>query len=324
MFLHLLISLAMAAPASWLVKAPSANPHEFFVFAQNSADGKISQTLTACEQNGKITQLLKKAQFNFLNGSLDTARDEFSQISEMKWSCDWKEDERQIVVFSFFRLAQLSQVPSEQMNWLSEAIAFDDTVTPDVSVFPPPLVDLYRKTKEQMPRRQMLLPDSTKKFSSLLRNGKPVSLNALAFETYSMRARFTLVSDTYRPETVVLTPDEFQQYQIEPKALVDGTCDKFTVAEELKGISSYKVFFGPECVKEGVTTDSPAVAAAAAGLTPDLANQAPIGPRKKTWFERNLLWVGVAVVSSVAVAQMVKNNQGHDTYVRPNTTLTER
>lgn len=322
MFLYALISLSMAAtPSTWLVKAPKANPHEFFVFAQNSTDTKVSQAFTTCDQKSKINQLIKEAQFHFLNGSLDASKNKFSEIVEMKWSCDWKEDERKIIAFSLFRLSQLSSLPSEQMNFLTEAINFDDEVKPDPDVFPPPVVSLYRKTLEQMATQQMWLPDFSKKFSGLLRNGKFISLNAMAVKTYPMRARLTLISDTYVPETLVVTPEEFQKYQMDPRALVDGDCENFSVAEELKAMS-YKVFFGPDCIKES-SVSTPQHTASTAGFTPDLASTAPIGPRKKSWLERNLLWVGVTVVSSIAIAQMVKNNQERETVVRPTNTLSQ-
>lgn len=329
LIVSLLVSSSMAStPTTWLVKAPQANPHEFFVFAQNSADGKISQALTYCDKTSMVNQLLKEAQFNFLNGSLDAAKKKFTEISENKWSCDWKTDERKIITFSFFRMAQLSNSPSEQMGFLTEAISFDDEVTPDVSVFPPPIIEMYRKTKAQMARKQMMLPDTSKKFSGLFRNGKFISLNALAINTYPMRARLTLVSDTYRPETRVITPDEFQNSQLDPRPLVDGTCENFSVSEDLQVISSYKVFFGPDCIKankDSSTLNTSAVAhnAAASGFSPDLSNSTPASTRKKSWVERNLLWVGITVVSGIAIAHMVKQNQQSETVVRPTNTLSE-
>jgi hypothetical protein len=322
MFLPLLISLSMAASGGpWLVKAPQANPHEFFVFTQNTAESKVSQALTACEQSGKVTQLLKEAQFNFLNGSLGSAKEGFEKINDMKWSCDWKEDERKIITFAMFRLAQLSDNPAEQMNFLSDAIGFDDDIKPDASVFPPPLISLYNKTKQQLIRQPLILPDFTKKYSSLLRNGKFISLSNMAISSYPLRARLTLVSEAYLPETIVVTPEEFQAYQLEPRAMIDGGCDNFTVAKELESLP-IKVYFSRDCVK---IKEAQEAVAPLATFSPGLATETAMTPRKKTWLERNLLWVGVAVVSSVAIAYMANQHggDGQQTVVKPNNTLSE-
>jgi hypothetical protein len=328
MFLALLISWSFAAtPTTWLVKAPQANPQEFFVFAQNSADMKVSQAFSTCPHSATLYQLIKEAQFSFLSSSLDVAEKKFSQIAELKWSCDWKEDERKIITFSFFRLSQMAQTPSEQMNYLTEAIAFDEDFSPNPSIFPPPIVEMYKNTKAHMQRHQLLLPEFAKKFSSLLRNGKFISLNSLTTNTYSLRARLTFLSDSYRPETFILTPVDLQSRQVDPRPLVEGSCDHFVLAEELKGIGTSKIFFSPDCIRNGKdmsTKDAGSLANADSSFSGGLSgaiNEAQFPERKKSWIERNLLWVGAVVVSSIAISLVVKNHQDSETVVTPSNTL---
>jgi len=297
------------------VKAPQANPHEFYVFAQNSEHKKVSQAFTQCPYSSEIQQTLREAQYSFLNSSLEKAQEKFSEISEKKWNCDWSELDRKAIVFTLFRLAQLTQLPSMQMNYLAEAINFDDSILPDKQVFPPPLVKLYHDTKKKMEVKEVLLPNFAQKYTALLKNGKFHSLANLSFKTYSLRSRITFVSDSYKAETMIILPEELQKTSLTPVPLVDGDCKNMKASSELSSLDDYKVFFSADCV---VSSNNPILQAQGLPGIPTLETSVP---RKKTWVERNWVWLGIAVAGAAIAIHQANQDDEPQTVRVPSTTF---
>lgn len=322
MILNLLISLAFAG--TLVVKAPGANSHEFFIYSQNNEAQKISTHVLQCRKNINLEQTLKEAQYHFLNSSLDKSIGLFKTIADNKWSCDWKDDERQVITFALFRLAQLSSNEMDQIQHLTDAINFDDSITPDESLFPPPVVNLYKKLKRQLVKKSFTLPAFSKNYSYVLRNGRFISLSQPVLETYSLRARYTFISDAYKPETLVVTAEDLMSRNMEPQPWVQGDCKSPRLSEELVDIQQeVKVFFSADCVST-VGSASPNSLASNSydsfrAPPSTLSQNLPI-PEKKSWIQRNYIWVGAAVVSSLLIAhQLQKNNEPQRVVVPTNT-----
>lgn len=319
MLLNLIIALNMVS-ASWLVKSPTANPQEFAVYSQNSDFQKISSYFLRCEEKNQLLEDFKKAQILFLDGNLEKAKQQFLIVVEKKWACDWAEGERQIVLFSFLRMAQLEQEDTRQNNWLQKALQYDVEWTPDSSIFPPPLLQKYNTLRRQTLSQKITLPEFSQKFSALLRNGRFVSLAQLTLEAPAGQARYTFVSDTYQIETVFLTLSELEQLSLQPKPFITGDCNGFEVSENLKWIENISVFHSLNCVKG---THQQAVAASvpadSAVRIPDVPSTSV--PHQKTWIQRNGLWLGTAIVGSLLVSYHLKNQERPQSVAVPTTTL---
>lgn len=322
MFLQILVSVAMGS--SYLVKAPSANPHEYFVHAQNSGDAKISSYFLTCPHSESLKTLFKEAQYHFLNSSLDRSRDKFTALADLKWSCDWQDEERKILAFSFFRLAQMSEKEPEKINHLTMAVQFDEVLAPDISIFPPPLLETYKAVKSQLKKNQYTFPAFVKKYSYILRNGRFQSLNGFVFEAYPLRARITLVSDSYRLETFVITPEELADRSVEPLPLVQGDCASYSLAEEIKNVPGIKVFFDASCNKEAPTQLTAAVHPVTMSSKIEEMPDFP-QPARKNWLQRNYLWVGAVIAGSLLIShQMSKKDEGPQTVYVPSNTLSQQ
>ncbi len=320
MLINLFLILNLVS-ASWLVKAPSANPQEFTVYNQNSDFQKISGYFLRCEEKNQILEDFKKAQILFLDGNLDKAKQQFLIVTEKKWSCDWAESERQLILFSFLRMAQIEQEAARQTQWLKQAVQFDSEWTPDPSVFPPPLISQFASVRRQSVVQKIVLPAFAQKFSALLRNGRFISLAQLSLEASSGKARFTFVSDTYQIETVFMTLSELEQLSLQPQPLVIGDCNDFQLSENLKWIENVSVFFALNCVKSSPqTSNSGAVAKIDSSLRLPTMPQAP-QPQQRSWIQRNGLWLGTAVVGSLLLSYHLKNQDRPQTVAVPTTTL---
>jgi hypothetical protein len=322
-----LILLLNVVSASWLVKAPSANPQEFVVYSQNSDYQKISTYFLRCAEKDQILEDFKKAQILFLDGNLDQAKQQFLLVTEKKWSCDWAESERQLVLFSFLRMAQIEQDAARQTQWLTHAVHFDSEWTPDPSVFPPPLIAQFSSVRRQTMTQKIVLPTFSPKYSALLRNGRFMSLAQLSLEATSGKARYTFVSDTYQIETVFMTLTELQQLTLQPQPLVIGDCNNFQLSENLKWIENVSVFFSLNCVKTSQNISQPSsstngetVAKASSPLQLPTVPGDP-APSQKTWIQRNGLWLGTALVGSLLLSYHLKNQERPQTVAVPTTTL---
>jgi hypothetical protein len=315
----------MSFAATLLVKAPNANPHDFFVYAQNNEVEKISSHFLKCEESIGLQQTLKEAQYHFLNGSLEKSRLLFSDIAARKWNCDWKEQERKTIAFSFYRLAQLSKNEMEQIQFLTDAINFDETSAPDNSIFPPPTVRLYKNLKAQLKKKSFSFPAFTKNYSYVLRNGQFINLATPELETFSLRARYTFVSDAYKIETLTVTAEELMGHDLKPQPWVSGNCKNPILSDEISPAKEgLKIFYEDACIADlTAKTTSPLqnITAQASMAGPSEAIPANLAvAEKKSWLQRNYLWVGAVVGVALIANQMRHNNESHQTVVVPTAT----
>jgi hypothetical protein len=322
MILNLLLSVSFAA--TLLVKTPKASPHDYFIYAQNNEVEKISSHFLKCDKSVALRQTFKQAQYHFLNGSLEKSHSLFKEISEQKWDCDWKDEDRKIISFSYFRLAQLSKNEIEQIQQITDAINFDDSTKPDQAIFPPPVFKLYTQVHNELKKHSFSWPAFAKNYSYVLRNGQFISLSSPALETYSLRARYTFVSDSYKLETFTMTFEEILNRELEPRPWVVGDCHSGKIDNELLSeTESIKIFYDNICIEEVGKPSS-------IQNLPILAASNPLGAKdalsvstgkRKSWLQRNYLWVGAFVVGSLVIANQVKHsNESSQTVLVPTTT----
>lgn len=321
MFFQIFISLSLASP--WLIKAPSAPAQEFIVYAQNSDMQKISTYFLKCENTPSVLESLKKAQILFLDGDLQKSKNHFLEIVDKKWSCDWSDEDRKMISFSFFRLAQMEEDSSLQTHWLQEAINFDDLFQPDSSVFPPPLLQKYKTLKNQQENQKILLPAFSKKYNALLRNGRFISLNSMTIEALPGKARYTLLSDTFLPEKLFITLAELETTQIDPKPMVYGDCSSPQLHESLRWLRDIQIFFALDCVKSLATAPSETTPASIGPQSLALSSEIPTAEKSGSWIQRNALWIGTAVVGSILIGYQIQNHNKESRVTVPTTTVNQ-
>lgn len=307
------LSSAQENQVSLMIKAPSADEQEFMVHSQLQGSEKISQWQQQCSHTDSLHQSLKEAQFHFLNGSLNKSKDHFKQITENKWLCDWALEERQAIHYAYMRLAQMSASDSQQIQWLTDAINFDSDLEPDAVLIPPPTVLLFKKVLAQIEKKQMILPESIKKYSIILRNGKILQKNSSFIEALPLRARFTFVSEAFKNEVLIATPAEIEKSNFNPKPWVTGTCTNYKLADDPQlTLKPIKIYFDKKCIVE-INQRTPETQNFAEKIisrhTNEFANETNF-PQQKTWIERNYLWLGATVLASAVL--IIKMNSPHE------------
>lgn len=310
-----LISLSFAS--NILIKAPEANSGDFFVYSHQSKHQTISEHLLKCKNENQLNEDLKKAQFHFLNSDLEKARSHFQKIINQRWNCDWNSKQRKTINYAYYRLAQININKVEQMQLLTEAISFDENIPPNETLIPPPIVKMYQSIKKDLMPKTYSLPSEFKKFSHLLRNGKKISLNTGVLQLNPMKARYTFVSDSYLPESFILSPSQLENKTIDAEPLISGNCDNFQLSNEIQSADNqYEVYFSPDCQKNStVTVASNTFRHTNPQTLSDKFAYEQTLPQtnKKSWLRRNYLWVGAAAIltSALIVHQMSQKDDSH-------------
>lgn len=332
MWILLLIQTVLASPV--LIKAPEADTSTYQVFLENSDAVAPSQIEIPCSARNTLEQHYLSANDNYVNGSLEKAKAEFLEMSELKWNCDWKSKERALISESLFRLSQLSNEPQEQIHWIQTAIEFDDKQSPDKKLFPPPLISQF----EELLKKQTFTVLSTTKYydtyTRIYRNGKPFSIDKKTLKFPDGQARFTFMSDSHTPKTLIITAAALVKTTVTSPAYIAGDCKKFHFQKPPQWTNGTRLFFSPECIVE---QQSNSLLAEAMVSSPSLASgmttpMNPIGqqiqndqaPRKKTWIERNYLWVGAALVGAVLISAEMNNRKDTQTVITPTNSLSTK
>ena len=321
MFMHALISWSFAT--TLLIKAPNANSQEFATYAQNSSTEKISTYFLKCESKKDLYEDFKKAQIQFLDGFIDKAKSFFINVAEKKWTCDWSDDERKIISFSFLRLAQLESNDLSRTRWLQDSLDFDDQLKPDESVFPPPLIKEWTQLQKKQVPQKITLPHFSQKFSALLRNGRFISLAQLTLQAPPGKARYTFISDSFQIEKEFVTLSELEVLSLEPQPLIFGDCENFHVAESLRFLKNVSVFHGLDCIRENknIEKNFAALSSQEAALGSFTKESEDSKPANTSWIQRNGVWLGTAIVGSLLIGYHLNKQSESQSVAVPSTIL---
>lgn len=197
----------------------------------------------------EVFNFLKSAQFEFLNGSLDKAKQFFSKIVNLHHKADWSKEERKIIHFSFLRLAQLEVDTKKKDQWLKQAMSFDHSSPINRTLFPPPLVKRYLLLKSQRQIHVWQLPQKHGEFSKILINGQPIKSDSSFFKSDNSEKRISFYSNTYSPIHLVITPERLQNYKLATTPLASGSCHnpQFNITASTR---KDFIFFQKDCLSQ--------------------------------------------------------------------------
>jgi len=313
-----------------MVQAPSISRGEFTESLRDLDESARSYTdvaLEKVEENklNQLNQLLAEAQSRFLNGTLDEAREAYSQIAAIALISDWPNEQRQAIHYSFLRLAQLESDSERRDLHLREAAAFAPDLEPDRNLFSPPLVAQYQKVTEEQKGKAVTinLADRFSGFDWLIHNGRRIRIA----KTENLKLppgthRLKLLSNLLQDQTVVV--DAFAVSGLEPirRYWLSGTCQNpllnFTTSREVP-LPTGGVF-ARDCIvtkvdgvwknlaKKSVEFTQRPITSSSNDIPMIHAPQPmPVAPTKST--KRGWLWAGLAGVAAASVAVMLAENQ---------------
>lgn len=327
-FLFLIGSAASAKTV--VLRAPATNAKDYQAFVLSSSfyefpSRVILHSLPSQQDRDRLSARFAKAQLSFTDGSLSQAKDDFENIVALAETDQWGEEEQNVLLHSYFRLAQLSQTPVEVTEWLKKALAWAPLGQLNESYFPPPLVEQYKNMKAKALMVKADLSAFSDDFNYLMINGRIVDLaKEKKLELPDGPIRATFISDTFQPVTLQLAADQLAAAIPDKNPWVKGSCLKPQLYWQIAGLSA-KPFFGSSCAPMKPTkpadlevsfhpSSTPSGADPAAVTIPNAelnTSRAQTPFYKRTWF-----WVGVGAVVTTAVIVSLANSRStnHPTY----------
>lgn len=323
--LSLFISLSLAMPLS--IKAPNADAGDFFVYQNKKNQQLRIQDLVICHAKSELDQNFKQAQYDYLNSDMAKSVIAYKKVIALQWHCDWKKQQHDRIFHSFLKLAQISQNKKDRMQLLFQAKAFSPKSQPNKSIFAPPIINLYNNIHLENYKKTVFLSKSFKEFHAVYRNGKKLGLADGQLTNTDIKARYTFLSTSYLPVTLIATLSEIEKNKIQVEPMVDGTCKNFNISSKIQNLQRpVTVFFSPQCQKQqGFNQQT--IASFPNITTPSsdssLTTSAQPFSKKKSWIRRNYWWVGAAILTSAILIHQNASKSEPQTVVVPTNTFNE-
>lgn len=274
-----------------LIRSPKTTMTEFLAYSKTEPVRTYAQH--QLDNNRKrprpisLRKILKQAQEDFLSHEPERSKKSFSLITEHIHAFDWTEEERKIIFYSLLRLAQLERNEQKKRLLLQEAVVFSLDIKLDLQVFPPPLVELYLKIKNQTTFISLNLEKVFPWHEIILINGKVYEHTDEIRLPYGMY-RVTAFSSSHTNWSQNLSLSRLMTKRVNTFSLVSGSCKEASVNNLT--LKDYRILFPNFCIWHSIKNQ---LAQKQKELKlADLNKPA----KKKQWYEEELLWVGAALV----------------------------
>ena len=300
-------SYALAEPV--LIQSPQTTLVEFLAYAETEPIKTYTQY--QLEKNQKtarpvhLQSLLKQAQMDFLSHEPNQSKKSFQNIADHIHSFDWNKEERKIIFYALFRLAQLEKDPKKQILLLKEALAFSMGLKVDTKLFPPPVTNQYTKVKKMATFVPLKLNKIFPLHSVVIINGRAYSHKeelALPYGLY----RVSAFSTSHKSWTQTLSLSRLISKKLKTPALVSGSCQKPILSHQFLHEQSVRILFPNFCVWDS----SLSLAKQEKNLLPTqlkIAEQLKAPEEEKSYLEE-WIWLGVAVVvGGTAIWALTRN-----------------
>lgn len=196
----------------YLIKNPNQTPFVNYLVDQRNP------------KEAELLEDLKKAQFEFLKGSMEEAKKTFQKIVDQKHEEDWSKNVRKTIHYSHLRLAQLEKDENLKSKLLSDAFLFAPEIAVDQTLFPPPLQKQYADLFEKNSIQIWKLPKNSIKFSTLLVNGQKIENPSSFLRHRSGIVRISFLSNQWNPIHITTSLDKLESATLTLSPLVRGTC----------------------------------------------------------------------------------------------------
>ena|GEM_PF-6384899 len=317
-----LLFLTPALAKTVVLKAPQANAKDYQAFVLSSSayefpSHALLSAMPSADDREHLSSLFAKAQASYTEGSLNQAKEDFRQVVALAETDQWGDEEQNVLLHSYLRLAQLAQNADEVSEWLKKAVTWTPKGKLDETFFPPPLVQQFRELQSSLATVPVDLKPFSEDFNFVVLNGQTIDLaKTKKVEIKDGPVRATFVSDTFQPSTLQVAADQLAQAQPERRPWIEGSCLKPQLHWQKSGQLA-KPFFSQNCAP-AKTKESPEI---------DVAYHAPVtvthsennpmpfttdaANSSKThvpFYERTWFWVGVGVVATAVVVVALSNS----------------
>lgn len=364
LFIVALASSAQAASESKpLLRSTEVSEIEAEGYAEAMQRQMISQSLDRPPEGAteKLGTLLQHAQESWISGSIESARENFSKMSEQALQEDWREPERETIVYAVLRLAQIAKNDLERDRLLRHAIVFSSDTHVDEELFPPPLLNRYQELKNTeseiaakgSAQNRVRLRTLFKGASFVRLNGKKYSLDSDAeLILQPGEYRISIFSDSSLPVSLQMSASEIANFKYTPTPLAFGTCEEPRLAATSTSVQ-VDVLFSKSCVRtwasnhwlsrdlqknrstrvDGEADGHQESATSVSGISgviptewlphPDESQGWPVQPSEKSvWGKKETwIWIGVTAIAAGTAYAIYQNQHPAKTRIEPNSSV---
>ncbi len=292
-------------PPPILIRSPKTDAIEFSAYAKTEPVKTYAQHQLDIKRSTprpvNLQSLLKQAQMDFLSHEPNESKKTFRLITEHTHAFDWNTEERKIIFYSLFRLAQLEKNIQKQKLLLQEAFVFGMNLKLDLQLFPPPLVESYLKIKKNAVSVSLKLKKLFPLHEVILINGKVYSNKEIASLPYGVY-RITAFSSSNESWTQTLSLSRLISKKIHTPSLTDGSCHQPALnnLHQVLQKNQIHILFPNFCVWNSL--QSPLVTKQTNTLPADIKilEEELTEPKKNNdWWEEEWVWLSAAVVLGV-------------------------
>lgn len=280
----------------------------------------LVRTSPTKDQSEQLYSLFQTAQKLFFNADREKARIAYQKVVELLNTADWQNSHRKMISTAALRLAELSDSDLEQENALMSALSADVKLTPDTSIFSPPIVKKLSQLRETKIIHKLSLPPHLKNADILRVAGQSISpskTDTLSFPNFAVRV--FAYSSKWGRTTEILTPETFQSWSPKTKNIFTGDCQKgVSPSKEYPEVS--QVFMGKDCLyslslKQNLFAPMSPPKRLDLVTRSDLKNSsgsvnfnaASAPTSQDAWWKNKWLWIGIA--GAGAAWLVYENNQ---------------
>ncbi|MBX3022566.1 MAG: hypothetical protein KF799_12915 [Bdellovibrionales bacterium] len=295
----LILLLGLVPPAhaeTVLVPAPASVKREYEARLAASSFASPSQVYKrqhpSAEGREHLLSSYADAQKAFLQNSLTEAIVRFESVVNRLPSEDWSRSDRELILLSCLRLAQIDSVRRDQ--WLTKALLLGPGLDIDEQLFPPPLVAQLKRLRAEVPSVQPRRLVDFNEWTLVLINGVSCSPSACPeFSDLPLTVRVTFVSDRWLPQTLHLPLSDLGKAQPERLAWLEGACGAPRFHPKTETLGTKLAFWGLNC--DGVNPIVPLAP------TPTLALPENVKPAATPFYKNKWVWAGLGLITAALV-----------------------
>jgi hypothetical protein len=211
----------------------------------------------------------------------------------------WEISDREIFLQAYLRLAQMEGEGERRDGWLGQSLLLG-TVNYDAELYPPPLLAKRAEIEKRLPKTDIGKKFLAAGWSEILVNGQPCKKAECGpFSLYPGRARITLLSDQWAPQTAVIDLAEVERYSPKMEAWAAGGCGQSSLSTAALGFADAQVFWGLNCERpEPAAVNLKSAGRQIQDPLPLFTTAAPVSRPiyKSPWF-----WAGVSAAVAIAI-----------------------
>lgn len=284
-----------------LIRTPQSDLQTFKMFSLEQPSYVVLGEQLDSESED-IRKIFEKAKFSYLENDLDESYHQFHKLESFKHVQHWATGTKQLLEYSFLRLAEFSKEEIDKKRYLKDAHDFSTEQKIDEALFSQNLIKAYKKVKQENQPKIYLLPEKGDTFENIWINGKKQKIVSNFFTSTPGLKLITLASSRIIPESYIISPENLKNIELKIRYASSDSCAERDISPDLIfSHQNIKIFGRVNC--ENIPLPK---------LTENINQIAKIEPEIKK-NSNKYLWLGLGLVSSALFIHFYNNSNQSST-----------